>query len=241
MRLNENIEIHNTLNPKIWNGFELKPDVQDKLMEIVEYFKECCNIPLEIADIHLVGSNASYNYTQYSDIDLHIVVNFDLIDIPDDVLELAYNTEKASFNSTYDITIKGINTEIYVENIKSGTMSNGIYSVMYSKWIKKPLKLDDIPKIEFGDELDKWKSYIDKALKSNDIDKVKQTINALYMIRKNSIAIDGEYGKGNQIFKEMRNLGLLDDLKDKVNELMSSQLSLENFGTKWDWCNSIVD
>jgi len=47
-------------------------------------------------------------------------------------------------------------------------------------------------------------------------------------MRKNSIAVDGEWSKGNQIFKELRNLGLIQQLKDLQKEFTSNMLSLES-------------
>lgn len=53
------------------------------------------------------------------------------------------------------------------------------------------------------------------------------------MIRKNSIAIDGEYGKGNQLFKSIRDLGLLDELKNRTNEVLSQDLSMESLSENY--------
>lgn len=53
-------------------------------------------------------------------------------------------------------------------------------------------------------------------------------IEDLYDLRKESIAKDGEFGIGNLVFKEMRNLGYLDELKDLSKKLKSRQLSLEH-------------
>ena len=235
-RLHEGIEVHDTLNPKLWDrNNNLRPDVRDKMLEIVEYFKEYLeNVPLDVVDIQFVGSNASYNYTSHSDIDLHIIVNYEMIDASKELLDMLYNVVKASFNSTYDILIKGLECEIYVEDVKAGVTSNGIYSVLNDEWIKFPQKLTDIPQVELSRELRAWTHRIDRTLNSDDMELVKKDINDLYMIRKNSISIDGEYGKGNQLFKEVRNAGLLDALKDKVTELQSQELSLESFRIEYD-------
>ena len=39
---------------------------------------------------------------------------------------------------------------------------------------------------------------------------------------------DGEYAHGNLVFKEIRNLSLLQQLKDRLLELTSKELSLES-------------
>lgn len=78
--LKEAFEIHQELNPKIWTSDNsLKDDVRTKILDIVDTFKDFCDINFEILDIYLLGSNASYNWTNKSDLDIHIIVNFELI------------------------------------------------------------------------------------------------------------------------------------------------------------------
>lgn len=224
----EDIQIYNELNPKIWDkNNKLYPQVRAKINEIVDAFIDYVEIPLKIVDVHILGSNASYNYTDNSDLDVHIITNFDMIK-PDcsEILQAYYNTERASFNSTYDIKIKGIDVEIYVEDIKASTISNGIYSLYSDKWIKFPKKTQPV-NTNLEPELSKVKAYVLNAINSLQLGLVEDTINSLYLIRKNSLATDGEYGKGNLIFKDIRNSGLLDKLKDARVKLMSTDLSLE--------------
>lgn len=61
------------------------------------------------------------------------------------------------------------------------------------------------------------------------MDKILAFIEELYDLRKKSIADDGEFGLGNLVFKQFRNLGYLDKLKDLKNEKKSDELSLESF------------
>lgn len=229
MNLLEVFEIHDNLNPKIWDDAgQLLPDVKSKIIDIVMEFENQTNIPLDIVDIQLVGSNASYNYNSYSDLDVHIIANFEFVDINPELLQSIYNTKKAEFNNTYDIKIHGIDIELYVQDIKSTTISNGIYSVCDDKWIKQPKPIKSITKHNTESELVKWQSHINEVLASNDYDQILNTINILYLVRHNSIAIDGEYGKGNQLFKELRNLGYLTQLKNALNNALSKKLSLES-------------
>ena len=228
--LNEKIEIHEKLNPLIWQeDNSLLPEVKESLLNIVEEFKQYCDIPISIIDAIIVGSNASFNYTSYSDIDLHIIVNFDLLDSSKEILLALFNAEKTSFNKEYNIKIHGIDIEVYVEDVNTSAVSNGIYSLYQDKWIKFPKKINPIEDSRLEELANKWSLYIEKnILPTNDIDKVNDSINTLYMIRKNSIAADGEFGIGNQLFKEIRNKGFLSKLKDRRIELLSKSLSLES-------------
>lgn len=226
--LQQSSNYNDKLNPKIWSSDnKLLQQVRAKINEIVDAFADYVEIPLKIVDVHILGSNASYNYTDNSDLDVHIVTNFDMIKSDcSEILQAYYNTERSSFNNTYDIKIKGIDVEIYVEDIKANTISNGIYSLYSDKWIKFPKRIQPV-NVNLEPELSRVKAYVLNAISSNQLGLIEDTINSLYLIRKNSLATDGEYGKGNLIFKEVRNSGLLDDLKDARDNLISSDLSLE--------------
>lgn len=229
MILNEKIEIHEKLNPLIWQeDNSLLPEVRESLFNVIEEFKKYCDIPLNIIDAFIVGSNASFNYTSYSDIDLHIIVNFELFNSSKEVLLALFNAEKSSFNKEYAIKIHGIDVELYVEDVNTSAVSNGIYSLFQDKWIKFPKKIKVVKEVNIDESSNKWSSYIESILDKDNIDLIDNAINTLYMIRKNSINVDGEYGAGNQLFKEIRNRGLLNKLKDKRVELLSKTLSLES-------------
>lgn len=226
--LKESFEVHNELNPKLFQDEKLKPEIREKILEVVDTFVDNLWIKPDILDVQLLGSNASYNYTNYSDLDIHIITNFELLDASPEIVNALYNLEKTNFNKNYDVTIKGIPVELYVEDVQSGAVSNGVYSVQEDEWVKFPKRIDNLPQFDLERQTLIWKNKINSALDSKDIDEIKDLINRLYMIRKNSIAIDGEYGKGNAFFKEIRNLGLLDAMKEKVKEIKSDELSLES-------------
>lgn len=225
----EKFEAHETLNNKLWDeDNKLITSVRERILKIVEQFLSSCELPLPLVDIHIVGSQASYNYTNHSDLDVHLIANFELVDASKEILQTAYNSIKTKFNSDYDITIKGIDVELYVEDINSTVMSNGIYSVCQDCWIKFPKRLTDIRVPDVSEELAVWKERIEKAVSTNSSNKIEQLINDIYLVRKNSLDVEGEYGSGNQLFKEIRNSGLLDLLKQSYKESRSKELSLES-------------
>jgi len=227
------MEIHNTLNQKLFTDDKLKPEVRDRIKEIVDAFVDGLAIKPKVLDIQLVGSNVSYNYTPYSDLDVHIVTNFETICPDVSIVQALYNAEKAQFNKNHDITLKGINVELYVEDVGAGTASNGVYSVLEDDWIKYPQKLGSVPEYDLSREVSIWSEKIKNALENGTKDEVSDLIDRLYMVRKNSILVDGEYGRGNQLFKEIRNIGLLDELKEKSHELLSHELSLESIAENY--------
>lgn len=102
--------------------------------------------------------------------------------------------------------------------------SNGVYS-LYNGWLKEPVK-DDIPDdIDLEPELSEW---IDKSKEANTIEEIDSFIDDIYKLRQESIINDGEYGKGNLIFKQIRNQGILQDLKDKKVSLENKEMSIES-------------
>ena len=226
----ESIEVHDKLNPKLWVDAQLRDEVNEKLQEIVGEFilelKEN-NIPIKVLDAHLVGSNASYNYTKDSDLDVHIIASFDDVTCDSYILNILYNYFKSYFNDKYDISIHGVPVELYVEDVKSNTVSNGIYSLFNNKWIKVPEPID-VPDVDISDDIEQYENMYHSAVDHNDAMEASQLIDDLYLLRRNSINTDGEYGVGNLIFKEFRNRGWLDNLKEVAAEEKSKQLSLEH-------------
>lgn len=228
--LREAFHVSDTLNPKLWDvqTNKLLPEVHDKIIEIVSNFEDNLSVPLEIVDIQLVGSNASYNYGPDSDLDVHIIANYDAVTPETELLQTIYNFEKTSFNTKHNIKIHGVEIEMYVQDIKSISISNGIYSVCDNEWIKEPKPITSITKHNTDKEVSKWKERIDLAISSNDLQELINLLDNIYLLRHNSLAIDGEYGKGNQIFKDVRSAGYLQKLKDAIDESTTKHLSLES-------------
>ena len=228
-------ELHDCLNIKIWDeDNNLRPLVRDKLLSITKQYAEDSEVLKyeNILDAEIVGSNASYNYTPQSDLDLHLVVNMESLSCDAALFQLACNAEKINFNKSYDIKVRGIDVELYVEDVKSCTASNGIYSVFKDEWIKFPAKID-VPSFENDAEyntlLDEYKTKAEALLEPNtSAEDIDNYINTLYTLRRSGIMTDGEFSKGNLIFKEIRNLGLLDALKDTLKDIRSKELSVES-------------
>lgn len=233
--LDESIERHETLNSKLFDeNNKLKEDVREALLNVKdEFLKDVSEnkVPLRVIDIWLVGSNASFNYTDKSDIDLHIIANLD--DVCEDtcLLQILYNYVKASFNKRHDISIKGLPVEVYIQDVNSNSVSNGIYSLQEDEWIKFPEQLPeyetDTTKLVGLQDLLRIYNTLDKT----NIEQIKSLIDYAYIIRQKGL-VEGEFSDGNLSFKEFRNLGYLDELKDLVAELRSKELSLESLQQK---------
>ena len=204
------VELHDNLNTKIWDEENnLRPIVREKLLQIVKQYAEDSEVLRynDILDAEIVGSNASYNYTPQSDLDLHLVVNMENLSCDPALFQLACNAEKINFNKSYDIRVRGIEVELYVEDVKSSTASNGVYSVFENKWIKFPAKIE-VPSFEedagYNTLLNDYKNKAEALLGPDaSVEAINNYIDSLYTLRRSGIMTDGEFSKGNFIFKEI--------------------------------------
>ena len=80
MKFNGILQINDTLNSLFWENDRLSPAVRDKLLKIAENFFDNLGLDTDIDDITITGSMANFNWTKYSDIDLHLIVDFSQID-----------------------------------------------------------------------------------------------------------------------------------------------------------------
>lgn len=225
--LKEALELHKELNPKLYENNKLKSEIREALLKIIKSFLDQLEenrVPLNPIDYWLVGSNASFNYSSTSDIDIHIIVNLEVDN--KGVLELLYNYIKSDFNRSYDIKIKGLPVELYIEGQNTTAITNGIYSILKDEWVKEPQPIE-IPDIDIeGSELYQllYKQYLNLT---SDLIDLQNFIDRLYIIRKSSLANEGEFGIGNLVFKELRNKGYLDNIKDRIKQAKSKELTLE--------------
>lgn len=223
--LNESIEVHDELNPKIWNNDNtMKDEVYQKLLEISNEFIKYIEIPLNIVDVEVVGSNASYNYNSNSDIDLHIIVNSEVNYVDPEILRMLYNSKKNSFNDNYDLSIDDIPIELYIEDVKDGNATNGRFSISKNEWVVFPEPITyEIPDI--SETLNEYETKCNEALNGSDPQAILDLVNDIYMMRKLGLAEDGEASVGNLVFKELRNQDMITQLKDRYYELRSNELS----------------
>jgi len=223
------VKYHNDLNPVAWDDKKMRPEVRDRLLQIAELFINALHIPnFEARDIVLTGSMCNYNYTRYSDFDLHIIADYTAIDASFDIAEQLYNAKKEVWNDRHDITIGGYDVEMYVEDINSPPHSQGIFSVQQNKWIKTPVY--DPPEIDSGavfakarmltSEIDR---VVDSADSADDFDRLKDKIKKM---RQNGLEKGGEFSVDNLAFKVLRNTGAMSRLYDAENRFTDHKLSL---------------
>ena len=74
--------------------------------------------------------------------------------------------------------------------------------------------------------------YVPKSYSNPKIEQINNLIEDIYKLRQEGMKEEGEYSIKNLIFKEFRNLGYLDNLKELKRKEVSKELSLEGLDKK---------
>jgi hypothetical protein len=225
--LNESADIvtvNKILNPKIWDDNSLKVEVAAKLEDIARAFEEFIGIDLDVVDYTITGSNANYTWTDYSDLDLHLIIP----GAPSEEQRELFNAKKALWAEQHTITIKGLPVECYVQGKDEPHHSTGVYSLSKDTWIVEPKKVK--PQVDdsaIEAKKDAILAQIEQALLSKDLDRLRTVKDKITQMRKAGLERAGEWSVENLVFKILRNLGLIDQITEKIRELEDSELSLE--------------
>ena len=132
-----------TLYPKFWKNNKLNPIVARKLMLIADQVIQSLNIlNQEVEDVVITGSIASYNWHELSDIDLHIMLDFDKIDDNFDLVKRMLDQTRINWNKKHNIRISGKEVELYFQHYTEPHEANGIWSLELEKWLAEPVRLD---------------------------------------------------------------------------------------------------
>ena len=122
---------------KLWEEDKLKPDIREQLLEISDAFIEYLGISIDVIDVTFTGSYANFNYTPYSDIDLHIIVDPKSINKDVDLVEEFLKAKRQFWNDRNDIRVLNIEVELYAQDVNEEHASSGVYSVKNNEWINK--------------------------------------------------------------------------------------------------------
>jgi len=216
---------NDTLNKKFWTNDQFDSEVREKLLQIAKEFYNNLNLTVPVIDIQLTGSLANYNYTEYSDLDVHIIIDFTEINQNIDLVKKALDGMRFIWNLRHDIKIRGYDVEIYVQDVNEQHTASGLYSLLNGEWIRKPSY--NPPDIDERDVEVKFNNYVteinkmetrlkSKNLSKEDLQAITTRANKLkqkaQQDRKNCLEGGNEFCVENLVFKKLRGSGMMEKL-----------------------------
>lgn len=231
------------LHPGLWSTSSsdnnLKPEIKKSLLKVATDFASQHKIPKNaINDITITGSMANLNWSKYSDIDVHLVVDFSEIDENKELLRDYYDLAKSTWEGEHDITVCDHEVEVYVQNDQEAHHSTGLYSILNGGWLKEP-KAVNVEKPSMEEVKKKAKKYInsidklgekldgngDLNLIVNHCEKLKRKLKRM---RKAGLESAGEFSLENLTYKFLRNRGYIDKIYSYKTTAYDRELSVDD-------------
>ena len=236
-----------TLNKKFWSeDKKFDPEIKDKLLSISEDFIN--NLDLEgvtIHDITLTGSNSNYNYNEYSDLDVHVLIDYKDINEDEDLVKKAIDGQRFRWNLRHNINLRDHGVEMYMQDKDEPHIASGLYSLLNDEWITEPSY--DPPSIDERDVYKKADTIEDdvrilkekvagvKGTSAKDLhDKAERLKQKISKMRRRGLEREGEFSVENLAFKILRNSNVIGDLIDIIANSYD-KIYMENFKTFFEY------
>ena len=243
---------NDTLHPQFWDEFEFKEDILKPILKIVDDFvKDDAHIsPEMVEDVQLTGPLANYNYSEYSDLDVHILLDFADINKDEEIVKRALDGKRFIWNLRHDIKFNGHEVELYFQDIHEPHVASGLFSLSGNRWIKKPkyekpeVDHEDVVKKanSFKKELDLLADVLDNISDEKEFSlinkRAKKLKEKIMRMRKEGLAGKGEFSVENLAFKTLRNdqtIARLNELIIKSYDLMYSKEELKEKAGLEEW------
>ena len=238
----KSFEVQDELNPKFWINDKINSKVRLKLLDLADEFYDSLNIKwVKPKDIVLTGSIANYNWSKYSDVDVHILVDFKEVWKKTEFVQDYFDSKKALWSQEHEgLTIYGFPVEMYVEDSNQKNPNSGIYSLNKNKWLVEPndfqdaeLNEDYIKKrsAKIMNMIDDIEDDIKKEKDNHKLEvlstKMKNLFDKLHRQRKESLEKHGEMGTYNIIWKVLRRTEYLDKMWDIINNVYNKINSIK--------------
>ena len=230
-RVTENFHYYkDSLNDKIWTSEDtLRPRIRKALMRIAEDFMDSLDIKVKIEDITFTGSLANYNYSPQSDIDLHVIVNFDKFKKHKDLAKGYFDKSRRIWNNKHKITVKGYEVEVYVQDESEPHHSSGVYSIEKNDWIVVPLKISpnfDVDVVQ-KKASDLMKRIDDALAEDASLSILSRLKDKIVKMRSEGLEKEGETSTENLVFKVLRRKGYLQKLMEAINIKYDQSMTVE--------------
>lgn len=228
-------KINDMLQPDIWQDDKINEEYKERMLEIANDYWDSLNLGFEYDDVILIGSLANYNWSKYSDVDLHIVYDEENFRGEDfELIQELLDTKTRKWNSDHDIKIKGFDVELYLQPASQEYHSQGVYSLSNDEWIVKPKK----EKVEIDKETVTKKyntilntlSDIEKS-SENQIEKLEKLKTKVKKMRKSGLETEGEFSNENIVYKLLRRNEIMKKISDLTKDIYDKKMTIiENQG-----------
>lgn len=233
-----------SLSDQIFEGsegeFSMREDIRKGILEIAKQYLDFIDIDFFVHDILFTGSLANYNWSEYSDVDIHILIDMDEFDgdeskdstILHKIVTDFFDAKEKVWKTKQNIKIKGFEVELYVQDLHQEHISSGVYSVLNNKWIVTPEKTN--PNIDDAKILQKSEEYAKKiddlVSKFNSNKDISKETSDLYKkiktFRQSGLESGGEYSYENLTFKLLRRNGYIEKLLKLKTNITDKKLSI---------------
>ena len=231
----ESFDVHAGLEPSLWRNEELAAPVRAKLLKIAQDFIDGLPVEVDVEDITLTGSLANYTWSNYSDVDLHIIVDFLGVDENRALVKSFFDNARMRWNDKHNISVRGYDVEIYVEDSRESHRSSGIYSILKNEWVKKPKRYQ--AEIDFeaarrkADDLEFQANIAANLITAGKYEAALRNIERLKkkirnMRRAGLESRKQEFSTENIAFKILRRNGILDLLSDLKTEAYDKMMAV---------------
>ena len=229
-----NFRIYNdTLCPDLWDSAQhLDPEVRVNLLRMAYDFYEKTKLPAPIIDVYLMGSIANYNWTADSDADVHVIIDYNKLQMPKETGNKTVKNAGAQWNQEHEIFVKGHKVEMNIQNsAEEKPYVTGIYSLVKDQWIRKPVKVMlQLDRNVIQTQYKSMKAYLENAMRSGDREQMKAAKKYMDAYRQYGLDTYGELSYENVVFKILRARGIIKQLKDGITAVYDQEMTVDEAG-----------
>jgi hypothetical protein len=225
-----------SLNPRVWGVTDVNtaprihPGLRNRLLVIAQDFYEALKVEIPIEDIHLTGSLANYNWTQYSDFDVHVLFDFTKVNEDTALVKKALDGQRFMWNQRHPVQILSHDVELYAQDISEPHIASGLYSLLKDEWITiprfTPPSIDPKDVSRRVEALETEIEMLAKEIATSDFGLIQEPLisrvdwlkEKIMKARKDGLSERGEFSVENLTFKALRNSGHIEKLIDLGKE-----------------------
>lgn len=229
-------KMNDSLNPEIWvDGNTIDPEIQKTLITIADDYFKSLELDIPVLDITLTGSLANFNWSKYSDVDLHIIFDANELGDDKDMIKDLLDVKTRAWNLKHDIKVKGYDVELYLQPEDQPHHSTGVYSLTNGEWVSEPKQQD----VELDEEtiakkyntilktVDEIEAEYDQGEYEEVITKIESLKEKIKKMRQSGLETDGEYSSENITFKLLRRNDVMEKIGDMLTNAYDKSVSLD--------------